>query len=270
MSQVRLLRVGNVPYLNARPLGVGLSSEAGLAVEEDLPSALVEKLRDARLDVAFVSSIEIFRKPGYRVIPGLGVASRGSVESVLLFHRAELADGCTLSLDTSSRTGEALVRIACERFLGLHGVRYRHDPPTVDPRTIPADGVLRIGDPAMRYAAAVAGEMERLDLGTLWNERTRLPFVYAMWVVAPGVRLGDRLQVFYRALERGLAERCRLAEEASRSLPLTFDQAWHYLADVIHYRLGEEDLEGLLRFRDLAAELGLARRDISLELVGEA
>src|SRR5262245_18266802 len=110
------LRVGVVPYLNALPLTYGLEHRSEITLTSDVRSAHVERLRAGALDVALVSSVELFENPRYRMIPGLGVASRGPVESVLLFGHVPPERARSLSLDTSSRTGVALARIVLEQF----------------------------------------------------------------------------------------------------------------------------------------------------------
>src|SRR5262245_18191925 len=124
------LRVGIVPYSNARPLTHGLEREPGIELKTDVPARMIERLRVSELDVALVSSIELFHEDGYGMVPGLGVASDGPVESVLLFARCPLEQARSLSLDTSSRSGEALARIVLEQFHGCRGIRLRHDPPS--------------------------------------------------------------------------------------------------------------------------------------------
>ena len=76
------LRVGAVPYLVGRPLVDGLSQEPGLELSFAVPAQLVESLRRAELDVALVSSIELFRRPGYGYLSGSAIAGSGFVASV--------------------------------------------------------------------------------------------------------------------------------------------------------------------------------------------
>ena len=81
------LRVGTVPYLVGRPMDLGLEDEEGIELRYEVPSRLVEQLRTGEIDVALVSSIELFRRPEYSYIAGIGVAGRGVVSSVQLFLR---------------------------------------------------------------------------------------------------------------------------------------------------------------------------------------
>jgi predicted solute-binding protein len=58
------LRIGAVPYLNARPLVEGLAADPRVAYREDVPSALAAELAAGRLDCALASSIEAVRRDG--------------------------------------------------------------------------------------------------------------------------------------------------------------------------------------------------------------
>ena len=59
------LRVGSVPYLVGRPLDQGLGDEPGIELHHAVPALLIDQLRAGEIDVALVSSIELFRTPGY-------------------------------------------------------------------------------------------------------------------------------------------------------------------------------------------------------------
>ena len=99
------LRVGSVPYLVGRPLDDGLERESGIECSRRVPSELVEGLRSGALDVALVSSIELFRQPGYRYLDVLAIAGRGHVGSVQLFLRRPLAQVRTIALEPAPAAG---------------------------------------------------------------------------------------------------------------------------------------------------------------------
>src|SRR5260221_610702 len=84
----RTLRVGSVPYLVGRPLDCELENEPGISLSRRVPAELVRGLRSGELDVALVSSIELFRRAGYRYLDGLAVSGEGSVASVRAGPRA--------------------------------------------------------------------------------------------------------------------------------------------------------------------------------------
>jgi chorismate dehydratase len=247
-NDMSALRVGVVPYLNARPLTYGLEHRPEIALISDVPSALVERLRADALDVALVSSVELFENPRYRMIPGLGVASRGPVESVLLFGHVAAPQARSLSLDTSSRTGVALARLVLERFHRCPPLRLRHDPPTADAAAFPADYVLRIGDPALTTPRDPFAHV--LDLGEEWTRHTGLPFVYAVWIVRPGAPLGGREHLFTQARDAGRAALPAIAAAAALELELPYARVLHYLEHSVHHDLGPDHTQALDLFRE--------------------
>ena len=107
-----MLRIGSVPYLNARPLLEGLDAVA--PVRREVPSRLAGLLAAGALDVALTPVVEAFDHPEMSVVPGAAVTAHGPVESVLLFCRSEPGSARTVALDASSRTSADLVRVLPE------------------------------------------------------------------------------------------------------------------------------------------------------------
>ena len=143
-----VLRVGSVPYLVARPLDSGLAEEPGIQLSHDVPGRLVERLRAGEIDVALVSSIELFRRPGYRYVDGLAVSGNGFVASVQVFLKKPLDEVRTIALDPASRASSTLVQVVlADRTSPPEAL---DTPVGVDPRTVDADAWLRIGDRALR------------------------------------------------------------------------------------------------------------------------
>jgi predicted solute-binding protein len=142
------LRVGSVPYVVGRPLDLALGEEEGIELVHETPASLVQGLRTYRLDVALVSSIELFRQPGYRYIDGLAVAGDGFVSSVQVFLRKPIEEVRSLALDPASRTSQVLVQaLLDDRPQGAP--RCLEVEPGEDPAALEADAWLRIGDRAL-------------------------------------------------------------------------------------------------------------------------
>ena len=76
------IRVGSVPYLNARPLTRFIASP----VAKLDPNELAAELRAGKLDVALVPLMEVLESPAdtYRVVDGVAIGSERSVYSVYL------------------------------------------------------------------------------------------------------------------------------------------------------------------------------------------
>lgn len=268
-----MLRVGSVPYLVGRPLDDGLEREPGIRLERRVPAELVARLRAGELDVALVSSIELFRAAGYRYLDGLGVAGEGHVGSVQVFLRRPVEDVTSVALDPASRAAETLVRVLFERRPGAAAglprgfVRWIEVAPGDDPRAAPADAWLRIGDPALREHLA-PGSPAVFNPSAEWTARTGLPFLFAVWIVRAGVDLApEHLAAFSRARARGVARVDALAREAAREWRISEADCRRYLAIECRYEPGPRMRESLLRLRDEAAAIGLARGELAPEPV---
>jgi chorismate dehydratase len=260
-SAGRTLRVGSVPYLVGRPLDLGLAREGGIELVRRVPAELVAGLRAGELDVALVSSIELFREPGYRWLDGLAVAGAGFVGSVQVFLRQPIEKVRSLALDPSSRAAATLVQV----LLADPGPapRFLEVAPGDDPRDAGTDAWLRIGDPALREHLA-PGSPPVWNPSQAWFERTRLSFPFAVWIVRAGVELSPaQIAAFYRSREHGLARLAELAEQASRTWELSLEACRKYLFEECRYEPGPELGRALYAFRDRAAAIGLCRAELS-------
>jgi chorismate dehydratase len=254
MPQVGL-RLGSVPYLNARPLTAwfeepGDGGRASVVVA--VPSKLARMLQHGLLDVALVSSVEAFRGAGEAVVVGVSIAARGAVKSVRVFANKPWCDVRTLATDEGSLTSDALARIVLRE---MHGTDPECRPmdPDVPKMLSVCDAALVIGDAGMRpYSCAAA-----LDLGEAWGALTGLPFVYAAWIARDretARRAGDMLRA---ARDWGVARRPELARDWSRRTRMPFETARDYLVDVMEYDLDEMKRSALERFRELCVAHGV-------------
>lgn len=259
------LRVGSVPYLVGRPLDLGLGDEPGIQLSHDVPAVLVERLRAGEIDVAMVSSIELFRRPGYGYLDGLAVSGAGFVASVQLFLRKPVAQIRSVAFDPASRTARTLVRILLDDRAG-GAPEFIEVPRGVDPRSVTADGWLRIGDAALREHHLES--LPYFNPSEEWAARTGLPFVFAPWIVGPGVEIEPHLPAFLRARARGAAAAPTLAAEAAAKWDLPLEACREYLLRECSFELGEDMDLSLRTFRDRAASLELCRGDLNPRPIG--
>jgi chorismate dehydratase len=259
----RPVRLGAVSYLNARPLTWSLDGPSRAEsrdgdrkwqIRYDLPSACAGVLARGEVDLALVSSVEYLRSGDYRMVPGVGIGSRGPVASIGLFMRQPLGEVRTIALDTSSLTAVALTRILCARRFGISPTFAPHGP-DLAAMTAAHDAALLIGDPALEADHEALG-LTKMDLGEEWTAMTGLPFVYAAWTG----RSADTADV--DALQAAQAEGVRsfeaIAAEYGAGDAGRTARAARYLRDNMKYGLGPDAVAGLQLFLDYAAELGLA------------
>jgi len=252
------LRVASVPYLVGRPVDEGLAAEPGIEFARAVPARLARGLRDGSIDVALVSSIELFRLPGATYVDGPCIAGEGRVSSVQVFLRRPLPEVRTLALDPASRTSVVLSQVVWPG----PAPECLEVPEGTDPRAVAADAWLRIGDQALREHLA-PGSPPVFNPSEAWRERTGLPFVFALWVARAGVELAPWVEAFARSRAVGRARMEALACEAARAWRVPEDATRTYLFEECLYEPGARLEPALLAFRDAAAHRGLARGDLA-------
>jgi len=247
----RVVRLGAVSYLNAAPHVHTLEGDPGFRLEREVPSRVARRLHAGEIDLGLVPSVE-YAFGDYAIVPGVAVASRGRVRSVLLFHHGPLERVRRVALDTSSRTSAALVKILLRDRLGRHPQYVPMGPSLVDMLAV-ADAALLIGDPALDHEAEAAC----LDLGEEWLNLTGLPFVYAFWAGRPGAVGAAGVRRLQGALAAGLEALPGVAAGQAGGDAARAAKYESYLRENIVYRLGEEEQAGLREFFRRAHALSL-------------
>lgn len=160
-----MLRLGRISYVNMAPLFFRLETDA--EESSGVPTDLNARLVAGELDLAPISSIAYARHAGQlRVLPRVAVSSEGAVDSIQLVSRAPLERIRSVAVTPESATSVVLVSILLP------------DAEQV-PLSEEADARLLIGDAALR--STFEDPTPHHDLGRLWQERTGLPMVYAVF-----------------------------------------------------------------------------------------
>jgi chorismate dehydratase len=243
-----------VSYLNVEPMIHGLRADPRFEIVPAVPSRVAEMLHAGEVDLGVIPSIE-YAFGDYAIVPGIGIASRGAVGSVLLFHRVPVDEVRSVALDTSSRTSVALVRVLLHARLGTDP-EYVAMAPSVGAMLAAADAALVIGDPALFHA----GDEARIDLGAEWARITGLPFVYAFWAGRPGAVTAEQVRLLQAALRSGLAALPSIASTYNGAGAGRAELSEAYLRGNIAYTMGEREEQGLREFYRRASELGLIPR----------
>lgn len=251
-----MLRIGSVPYLNAKPLVDWFHSpecDADVEIIYAVPSELARMLRDNRLDVANVSSFEGLQNPEFALVPGISISAYGAVKSVRLFSRAPLESLTSVALDTSSLTSTALTKILLSEAFHV-APRYVPHAPDLEAMLQVADAGLIIGD--LKLFDLHEGTTV-YDLGQGWHELTGLPFVFAGWLARTDSADPEITKVLTRAKLWGLARLDELATKWSARLDVPLDRCLDYLDNVMNYDLTPEQQIGLRTYQQKCVEHGL-------------
>jgi chorismate dehydratase len=279
---VNPVRISIVEYLNTAPLVRGFTHgplRGKYELSFTVPSQCAEALRSGIVDVAIIPAIECQRIPELVILPNLSIASKKSVRSLLLVSKKPIQEVTRIALDRSSRSTQALTRILCEKRWHITP-EFFEAAPDLPAMLHQADAALLIGDPALRLAIDCTPKAQRDGSGDLvsatslaglgesgsvyiydivekWRAMTSLPAVLAVWAARREVVTAELVQDFQDSLAFGLQHVDAIASEAAAEMKLPAGELRRYLLENIDYRLDEENLRGLTRYYEFAAELGL-------------
>lgn len=287
-------RISVVEYLNTAPLVWGFT-DGPLAgryeLEFTVPSKCAEALRDGRADIGIIPAIEYQRMDGVVALPGMAIAARGQVRSLLVVAKRPIDRARTLALDTSSRSTAAMVRLLARHRWGIEP-EFMDATPDAAAMLERADAALVIGDPALRIsvkidalhakthspgdpccvddpdAAPVPGVRMLFvyDVISEWNQWTGLPAVLAFWAGRREAVTPEVVADFQASKAYGLAHIPDIVRQASDQLQLPEEEVESYLRNNIHFDLDAENLAGLDRYYRECAAAGLIERVRPLEL----
>lgn len=277
---MRPLRISAISYLNTAPLMWDFEhGEAGrdFEISYTLPSACARALHAGTADIGIIPAAAYTQVPGLVVLPGVAIASRRPVRSILLVSRVPVDQIRTVALDTSSMTSVALTKILFEKWLG-GGRTFTSMEPNIEKMLAQHDAGLVIGDPALQIDRS---RYRTLDLAEEWIRHTGKPFVFAFWAVRrqalqedalcgdsrprpaasrsdASVQAPDLATIFQQSRDHGLepASLDHITREWAPRLGLKESDVHSYLTENIYYNLDPPCLEGLQLFYRYAAEIG--------------
>lgn len=271
------LRVGRIPFLVCAPFFhdfLGRESEFDdVAFVDGPPSVHCAGLKAGTIHLSPASSITFAQKPGAFVLsPALCTSCSFEVRSVKLFSNLpiEALNGKRIRMTAQSKTSVTLLRVLLEIKFGLHpeyidGVYQEGD-----------DACLLIGDQALEE-----NERHRFafdyDLGTLWQNWQKLPFVFGAWVIAkealsPELKLSliRYMKATQDSIDKFSAGKSAALDKWLARYPVKLPRPViesYYSA--IDYRFTDERKESLKLFFRYAADLGLVESAPVLEYLHE-
>ncbi len=256
------LRISAISYLNTAPLMWDFEhGEAGAAfdISYTVPSRCAADLASGKADIGIIPSAAYVSIPQLVILPGVAIASRRPVRSILLVSKIPLEQVRSVALDTSSLTSVALTKTLFAKWWG-GGRTFTPMAPNVEKMMKNHDAGLLIGDPALKV------DRQRYlsyDLAEEWIRFTGKPFVFAFWAVrheALSSASSSRglASIFQKSRDHGLetANLQHIVQQWAPRLGLSEAEVETYLTDNIHYELDAECLEGLRLFYRYAFECG--------------
>jgi chorismate dehydratase len=222
-----------------------------------VPSRCAAELERGTADIGIIPSAAYATIPGLSVLPGVAIASKQAVRSILLVSCKSIDQIRTIALDSSSITSAALARVLFERYWG--GSReFSALSPDLELMLAEYDAALLIGDPALKVDRS---RYRTWDLGEEWFRFTNKPFVFAFWAVRQHAAKQSNLDlpaIFQESRDHGLqpANLKRITQSWAKRLGLEESEIDRYLTTNIFYYLDEDCLAGLQLFYRYARECG--------------
>ena len=261
------LRLAAVSFLNARPITYGI--ERGMVGTErfDLrfaePSSCAAAVAAGEADLGLrpiasnaASAEEL------RVVPGIAVASRGPVRTVVLVGQVPWEEMTDIALDGASRTSQMLLRLLTkERGLHPDFVEVPHDQ--IADAVVGTRGALIIGDLCLH----IDGRFRHVyDLGEKWHSLVGLPFVYAVWAGRPGVVSNEDVALLQESLRLGLQRRAEIGRAWALDNDVDPAVGENYLLENIRHRLTSDEISGATAFLARSHQAGLLSKPMRVRL----
>ncbi|NIM19365.1 MAG: hypothetical protein GTO51_03190 [Candidatus Latescibacteria bacterium] len=241
------IRIGKIPYLNSEVFFHGLAETGGIELIPLVPSKLSQAAIEGTIDAGPVPLVTCFdTEDRYKSLGNFCIATTNKARSILLFSKlpVEELNGAAIGITSETSTSVRLLKVLLLQKCGIHPRSYASTGET-------NDAFLLIGDEAIRRRKGVKHYPHVYDLGGMWHEWTRLPFVFARWIVRRDLpedvveRVTRDLQ---QALEMGLSNVSAIAERRGKYLKMTEKEVREYI-DGFRYVMDESEMEAVERFK---------------------
>ncbi|MBN2591486.1 MAG: menaquinone biosynthesis protein [Sedimentisphaerales bacterium] len=236
-----------LPYCNAAPLVYFISDfYHSVSLVKKYPSEMLDTLRTGTIDVALMPIVDFLLDDSLRMVPGLGICAKGSVESVLLQSRKPLENIKSIRLFPESRTSNLLIKILISQYFGdNHNIYFTAE-------NVETDAYIIIGDKAVKQS----NSKYSYDLSEMWYEQTSLPFVFAVWVYKEKCSDEGMLEsILKSARYKGILNIQFLSRIYAEKLQLSSSYIEHYLTDCLYYEIGTQEIESIKKFSELITKI---------------
>jgi chorismate dehydratase len=259
-----MLRVGVLPYINAKPLyWTLLNIDPDIQISQGTPRELSTALVNGKLDVAMIPLLTVLRNPGLSIIPNISISTFGAALNSFVYSKVAAADIKSILVDRSSVTSVAMLRALFRIRWSMQPVEVLSSTPMLHDYPFHEkdyDAYLIIGDESMK----VKEEFPYiLDLGDKWEEWTHLTSIFSVWAVRENLSGPALDEMFLHVKEEGLHSMEEIAEKESAKIGLNTEKCLQILLNTI-YDLGEKELKGLNRFHYYMNSLKICDQDIDL------
>ena len=182
-----------------------LHARSAFDISYTIPSLCAASLREGSADIGIIPAAAYTSIPDLAILPGVAIASRRAVRSILLVSKVPLEKIQSVALDTSSMTSVALIKVLFAKWWG-GGRTFTAMAPDIEQMLKVNDAGLVIGDPALQIDRS---QYLTYDLAEEWIRLTGKPFVFAFWAIRQAAlndapRDLDLAAVFQESRDHGL------------------------------------------------------------------
>lgn len=261
-------RVGHINFLNVLPLTYSYKHgyAEGLSLTYAVPSALNDDIKNARLDISPISSIEYAgQSENFLILPDICIRADCDVQSIVLMSSVPIDQirNDKIALTSKSATSHRLLKIIMAEGYGAS--------PTYDIENISAENPipddstasLLIGDDALYNYLNTPKNLYCYDIGKEWHNLTGHSMVYAVWVVRKDFAINSPklLKFAYNRIISGLQNGIQNKKLAIKSVlsekPFSYNDLDQYLGGIIKWDLSNEAINSLIIYYQAAQRLKL-------------
>ncbi len=249
-----MLKLGSVSYINALPLTSFLDPKEFEIIHLP-PAELLSLLKNGKVDAALLPIVNYFENPELYLIPNIAIASKGAVKSVQLFFDSEnlsIQNVKNIYLDPESRTSQLLLKVLLRDFYHISLEKICFDS---DLNSSEIQAKLLIGDKALVKSGSSSLS---LDLGEVWWNWQKKPFVFAAWMTKNPQML-ELSELLKKSRDHGLKNIEKIIAQIHFPLTPTLSPVERgkeefspllndYFTKNLHYYMGNEELEGIQTF----------------------
>jgi chorismate dehydratase len=172
------VRIARIPYLSCEPFYFDMERR-GIELYDMAPSILAEAAVRDEIDAGPIPLTDCRRlDEQFRYLSGFCLATIHRAGSVVLHSKVPIQElaGCRVAVSSEAATSSLLLKV-------LLGLKHQVQPAAYVTHEDLYDASLLIGSEGLRQRHGVWDYPYTYDLGEEWHQWTRLPFVFARWMV---------------------------------------------------------------------------------------
>ena len=227
-------------------------SKRGIEVQELPPNEIGPAISDGRLQGGLVPLVDTFDLDDtMRTVSGFCLATTSHAVSVKLHSKVliEELSGSSIAIPHEAPTAEKLLQVLLST---KHGIK----PGAFVNEDEPHDARLLVGNLGLRHRRGLRGFDHSYDLGEEWSQWTRLPFVFARWVMRNDLERQDALVIedsLYTSLQDWADGLYRVSGPSDR-VPV-HPQEIHQYTQGLRYYIGVPEEKSIALFKEYVAQL---------------